>query len=340
MSRLDLPRSNKRAWRIVVGSSILSLAGATAHAGDVFTPGAPTPITAVTSANPYTFGRASDFAKMIATAPAAPTIDPYHELETEDLFGFTEGTDFGEEGEHSVEFENTGAFGKRGGHYSAIEQEVEAEGVPTQYFGYEISAHATDHQIKNVDGLGDLSGVNFSGLSTELRYLVIGRGPGSPIGLTLVAEPEWERIDGESGAPTVDFSTTFRIAVDTEIIPNHLFAAANLIYAPEIGKANGQDWERSSQIGATTALAYRVTPKVAVGGEIEYYRAYDGLGLQTFDGHALYVGPTMYVTFNSKVSLALAFSAQVAGRAVGEADNLDLTNFERYHSNLKLEFEF
>jgi hypothetical protein len=306
-----------RACGIAGASGALSLiCGAVAHADEFPAPTAPGPMAA-------------------AVAP-----DPFHELESKYLFGFTEGADIGEQGEQSVEFENTGAFGKRGGRYSAIEQEIEYENVPTQYLGYELSAHGMAHDIKNVDGLGDLSGVNFSGLSAEFRYLVIGRGPGSPFGLTLTASPEWQRIDGESGAPTVDFNSTFRVIADTELIPNHLFAAANLIYAPEIGKPQGEDWQRSSQVGATAALAYRVTPKVTVGGEVEYYRAYDGLALQSFAGNALYIGPTLNIQFNSKVMLAAAFSTEVAGAAVGESHNLDLTNFERYHTNLKLEFEF
>jgi hypothetical protein len=274
------------------------------------------------------------------TAPSTSAPDPFHELESKYLFGFTEGSDIGEQGEQSIEFENTAAFVKRGGRYSAVEQEVEYESVPTQNFGYELSAHATGHDIKSVDGLGDLSGVNFSGLSTELRYLVIGRGPGSPFGLTFIAEPEWERIDGEDGTRTTDFSTTFRIAADTEIVPNHVFAAVNLIYTPEIARSPGESWERASQFGASAALSYRLTPKVTVGGEVEYYRAYDGLAFRTFDGNALYVGPTLNIQFNSKVMLAAAFSSQVAGGAAGENHNLDLTNFERYHTNLKLEFEF
>jgi Putative MetA-pathway of phenol degradation len=285
---------------------------------------------------------AADFPPPTAPAPlaAAATPDPFHELETKYLFGFTEGSDIGEQGEQSVELETTAAFGKRGGRYNAVEQEIEYENVPTQNFGYELSAHATGHDIKNVQGLGDLSGVNFSGLSAELRYLVIGRGPGSPIGLTLIAEPEWERIDGEDGTRTATFSSAFGIVADTEIIANRLYAAANLVYTPEIGKPQGGDWERASEIDASAALAYRITPKVTVGGEVEYDRAYDGLAFQTFDGNALYIGPTLHIQFTSKIMLAAAFSAQVAGHAVGESNNLDLTNFEHYRSNLKLEFEF
>ena len=61
----------------------------------------------------------------------------------------------------------------------------------------------------NVPGMPDAHGFNFSGLSAEFRYLVIGRGPGSPVGLTLVAEPEWARID-DGGQPIADFNMTFR----------------------------------------------------------------------------------------------------------------------------------
>lgn len=315
MHGLASRRPARRVYEIACAAGIFSLTGAIADAAEVADPSVPAPI-------------------------AAPPADPFHELESKYLFGFTEGSDIGEQGEQSIELENTGAFAKRGGSYSAIEQEIEYESVPTQYLGYELSAHGMAHDINNVEGLGDLSGVNFSGLSAEFRYLVIGRGPGSPIGLTLIAEPEWQRIDGESGLPTVDFSDTFRIAADTELIPNHLFAAANLIYAPEIGKPQGEDWGPSSEIGATAALAYRVTPKATVGAEVEYYRAYDGLALQSFAGSALYVGPTLHIQFNSKVMLAAAFSTEVAGAAAGESHNLDLTNFERYHTNLKLEFEF
>jgi hypothetical protein len=340
MSCLNVRRSARSAWGAVAVSTLFSLIASNAYAAD---PNAIDP--------PATFGtsdvfgmlaRPADFAGMTATVAttAATAPDPFHELESKYLFGFTEGADIGEEGEQSIELENTASFGKRGGRYSAIEQELEYESVPTQYLGYELSAHGTAHDIKNVDGLGDLSGVNFSGLSAEFRYLVIGRGPGSPIGLTITSEPEWERIDGEAGTHTTDFSSEFRIIADTEVIPNHVFAAVNLVYTPEIAQARGVNWQPASQIGATAALAFRVTPKVTLGGEVEYYRAYDGLTFQAFDGSALYVGPTLNIQFNSKVMLAAAFSAQVAGQAVGETNNLDLTNFEHYRTNLKLEFEF
>src|ERR1700753_3184362 len=52
------------------------------------------------------------------------TPDPYHELETKYIFGFTEGADIGAEGEKSIELETTTAGGLRGGTHRALETEI------------------------------------------------------------------------------------------------------------------------------------------------------------------------------------------------------------------------
>jgi hypothetical protein len=268
-----------------------------------------------------------------------PAVDPYHELETKYLFGFTEGADIGAEGEQSVEFETTTQWGRRGGVYGTLEQEVEYENVPTQNFGYELSAHTFGYDIHGVTGAADSSGLTFSGLSTELRYLVIGRGPGSPIGFTLVAEPEWARVD-DFGQPVTDFSTTFRAIADTELIPNRLYAAVNLIYAPDVARSPGQSWADTSTLGASAGLAYRIAPKVTLGGEAEVYGAYNGLAPQAWQGDAVYLGPTLHIQFTGKIMLAAAWETQVAGRATGDGRGLDLVDFPHQRGNLKLEFEF
>ena len=77
-------------------------------------------------------------------------------------------------------------------------------------------------------------------------------------------------------------------------------------------------WERSSSVDVGMGLAYRITPTFAMGVAAEYDRAYDGLALQTFDGHALFVGPTMQINFSPKVLLAATFMTQVAGHAVDD----------------------
>ncbi|HUZ91259.1 MAG TPA: transporter [Methylocella sp.] len=285
-------------------------------------------------------GHAAEASSLIQDAPLA-TIDPFHELETKYIFGFTEGSDIGAEGEKAIDFETTAAFGMRGGSFTAIEQELEFEGVPTQFFGYELSAHGLLQSIDNVDGLDNFHNFNFSGLSAELRFLLIGRGPGSPIGLTFTVTPEWARVDGVSGALTNDFGTTFKLVADTELISNRLYAAANLIYEPDISREFSETkWQQSSNLGMTAAMAYRIAPKVTLGGELQYYRAFDGFGMQSFLGNALYIGPTLHIQFSGKVMLAAAFSTEITGHAFGERRSLDLTNFQRNLANLKFEIEF
>jgi len=277
----------------------------------------------------------------VPRAFAQSTADVFHEAESKYLFGFTDGADIGNEGEKAIEYEMTGSFAKRGGRYTALEHELAFEHVLTQNFSYELSAHGLSHSISGVEGLDDRNSTQFSGASAKLRYLILGRGPGSPIGLTVSAEPEWARIDDTDGSRTQSYSTTFKLVADTELIANRLYAAVNLIYEP--GTAKGADsgtWERTSSAGLSLGLAYRATPTVALGVGAEYDRAYDGLTFQTFNGHALFVGPTLQVNFTQKILLAAAFSAQVAGRAVDDPRSLDLTNFSRYRGNLKLEFEF
>jgi hypothetical protein len=265
----------------------------------------------------------------------------YYELETKYIFGFTAGTDIGAEGEKELESETTGGFGKRGGSYRSIEQEFEFEHVPSQYWGYELSIHGLSQQINGVAGLDDLHRGDFAGLSFKPKWLIIGRGPGNPIGLSLSVQPEWGRSVGATGVHANSFSLTTRLAADTELIPNMLYAAANLIYEPEVERAPGDpSWSRASGFGATAAMAYRVTPQVTLGGEVEYYRSYEGFGFDALEGAAFYVGPTLHVQFTPKIFLAAAWSFQVAGRAQGETGNLDLTNFERQYANLKVGFEF
>lgn len=295
------------------------------------------------------FFPASAWAADIAAAPggvnapgAAEVIAPstYTDLETKYIFGFTEGSDIGPEGERAIESDTKIGFGRRQGTYNAIEQEIEYETNPTPDLQIEASVHGVYNQILGVDGFKDFNGANFGGLSTNFRYNLIGRGPGSPIGVTITVEPEWSRVN-DGGKVDTSFGATTKLLVDTELVPDRLFAAFNAIYEPEIGRDFGfPDWSKASTFGLTSALTYRILPNVTLGGEFEYYRVNNSLGFDGFAGHALYAGPTLFVQITNKILAAVAFSTEIAGHAEGVPGPLDLTDFARNKARLLVEVEF
>jgi hypothetical protein len=278
----------------------------------------------------------------IASAASAQDTAPdsYREIESKYIFGFTEGSDIGFEGERAIVSSSTLAFQRRQGSYNALEEEIEYETNPTQDIQLEPTVHGVYHEIHGVNGFDNFAGVNFGGFSTNFRYNVIGRGPGAPIGLTFTVEPEWSRVN-DGGKVFTDFQATSKILADTELVPDRLFAAFNAIYHPEIFRDFGSpNWMRAATLGMTTALAYRIAPNAVLGGELEYFRVHNSLGFDAFAGHALYAGPTLFVQLTNKILLRAAFSTEIAGHAVGEPRPLDLTNFSRNKALLYAEFEF
>lgn len=269
------------------------------------------------------------------------TPDSFRELESKYIFGFLFGSDIGPEGERELELTTKINFQRRTVSYAALEQEAELEYNPTDSFQIELGAAGVYQAISGVEGFSNFHSANFGGIEPTFRYVLIARGPGSPIGLQISAQPEWSRVDS-AGKLVTTFEAETRIIADTELVPNRLFAAFNLIYAPEIEREFGSpDWERASTLGVLGALTYRIAPKVALGSELEYYRAYEqGLGLNTLAGDALYVGPTFHIQVTNKFILAGAFSTEVAGHAAGNANFLDLTNFSRNKAFLRAVFEF
>ena len=293
-------------------------------------------------ANSFKRGQVAIYSLLIFCPAFAQDIEheSYTELESKYIFGFTEGSDIGSEGERAIESDSNLTFQRRTGSYNALEQEIEYETNPAPDLQIEANTHGVFHQVQGVDGFANFTGANFGGLSTNFRYNVVGRGPGAPIGLTFTVEPEWSRVD-DGGKVFTDFQATSKFLADTELVPDRLFAAFNAIYSPEILRDFGSaSWMSAATLGVTTALTYRIASNVMLGGELEYFRAHNSLGFDAFAGHALYAGPTLFVQFTNKILLRAAFSTQIAGHAVGEPCPLDLTNFSRNKALLYAEFEF
>ncbi len=208
-------------------------------------------------------------------APNAAGADSDDEFETKHLFGFTEGVDVGTVGDKEAETEISTAIGKRsGGRYGAEEQELALEFVPTSRFSYEMSLHGVSQTMANVPGLDNLAQTTFSGLSIMPKWVVLTRGVDAPFGLAISAKPEWDRIDPISGVHTSDYGVQSKIHLDANLIPQKLYVASNLVFSPEIQHQSGAGASQYSVAGVTGAVAWRLTPDVGLGVEVEYYQAY------------------------------------------------------------------
>jgi opacity protein-like surface antigen len=299
-----------------------------------------------------------------ATSPMFVTdrSDKFHEIDSKYLFGFTDGADIDAEGEKELEISTKSDFGRRRrvltpddadlapqifqgrtqGNYRSIQQKVEFEHTPTQNFQYALGVYGIQHRIRGVDGFDDLDRVSLGGLSGEARYVLVGRGPASPIGVTLQVEPEWGHVSEMSGQQEHSVELESKFIVDAELIPNRLYAAANLLWLPELSRGVAEtQWTQESTIGASGALVFRVTPSIAIGADAQYYRHHaNGFWLNHLDGQAVYVGPNLHLRLSKKILMTAAFATQLRGHAAGEDHALDLVNYSHYRARMRFIVEF
>jgi hypothetical protein len=264
----------------------------------------------------------------------AKRADKTAEVDTEHMFGFTEGSDIGEAGEKELEADSTGRFRRLGGSYNNVATALEAK----YSLRLRLSAVATVayYHIAGADGLDDRRQGALQSVSFDARYRLFDREH-APFGLTLSVEPHWGFTDETSGAPADQYGAELRLLADRELIAGRLFAALNVSYEPEQTRLRASgEMLRDSTLGVAAALALQVMPSVFIGAEARNLRHYEGLGLNGFAGQALYIGPTFYATFGQGYFLSAAWNVQVWGAVAGSSGALDSVNFER--NQVKLRF--
>jgi hypothetical protein len=263
-----------------------------------------------------------------------------HGIETENMFGFTLGSDTEEAGAKGVAVETVARFGKRDGRYSAVGTKLEFAYGITDDVSTAIGLFGSRHNISGVTGFDDVHGGGFNGLGGELRWRLIRRTPSS-FGVTLHLEPSWQTHDELTGLGGTKYGSENKLIIDKELVHDRVFAAFNLLYEFERMRESGSDeWEKGSKVGFGMALSAAVAPKIFIGGEARYLRAYEGVLPETFVGDAWYVGPTLFAHFAPNAWISAAWNVQVAGHEVGVDQRLDLTNFERHQVRLKVGVEF
>ncbi|SRR5258708_6310805 len=255
-------------------------------------------------------------------------------IDTEHLFGFMIGTDVGSVGEREFQSQTTGRFSKNGGRYRAIDQGLELEFLPARNFRVELGSTFASHDISGVANFEDRRQLTWQGASVDLRYRIFDRDA-APFGLTFAVETHADRIDEITAALVRKVGTDLTLAFDRELVPNFAVAAVNLMYQPEWTRfAGSATAQQEATIGGAIAVMAQVRPDIFLGGEARYLRKYDGIGLDEFVGHALFIGPTAYIRLSERSRLTAAWSLQAWGHSAGTAGTLDLVDFERHQARL------
>ncbi|MDN3589645.1 hypothetical protein [Methylobacterium adhaesivum] len=275
--------------------------------------------------------------------------DAPDKVDTENLFGFTEGTDTGKKGEQEVVVDAIGRFSKRrsgpgSSGYGATEPIISYQIDPTDNFSIEPGLQFDARDTRTIAGVPDKRFGTFNGGSLELKYQFLKRTDSHPFGIALQAEPQYSRVTPIEGQGADVFSMDTRLMVDARLIPDRLWVGANLIYDPSVARLKGSgETDRSSTLSLSGTLMARITETVFLGPELRAMRAYDGSFLNRFLGHAVFLGPVLHYQVSEKGFLTLAYAAQVIGhdRAPEFSDRaFNLSQFARHNLRVRFGVEF
>ncbi|WP_233385366.1 hypothetical protein [Methylobacterium sp. C25] len=279
----------------------------------------------------------------LALVPAtldAARADSVHDVDTEHLFGFTEGSDIGGPGERELESETTGRLGKRGGRFQAVDSAVVLKLPLSERFRIAPGLSFAAYDIGVGPGLDDRRLTSLGGASVEARTRLLTRQE-SPFGLTLNTVVGANRIDPATGLGARGVSAEFGLLFDREIVPGQLVAGLNLVYALGQSRIDGFDaMQRASGLEVSAALSQKFAPGTFLGLEARYARAYSGTALDRFSGDAIYLGPTIYRELTDATWISFAWGVQVAGSETGMGYDQDLTNFDRHQARLRIGTHF
>lgn len=270
-------------------------------------------------------------------------------VDTENLFGFTEGTDTGKKGEQEILVDTIGRFSKRRvgpglSGYAAAQPIISYQYDPTDNFSIEPGLWFDARDSRNVAGVPDKSFGTFNGGSLELKYQFFKRTDQRPISVALQVEPEYARITPIEGQGADVFSVETRLIADARLVPDKLWAGVNLIYDPQVARLKGTgEVDRTSTLSVSGTLMAKVADNLFLGPEARYMRAYDGAFLNRFDGHAVFVGPVLHYQVMEKGFLTVAYSTQVFGhdRDPDFSDRaFNLNQFSRHNLRVRFGVEF
>ena len=254
------------------------------------------------------------------------------EVDTEHIFGFSEGSDIGKQGEREIENINIGSFGKAGGAYNNVDTETSFRYSVTDRLRLSIGTLTNYYAIEDVPTLANRTITTFSGVIGEARYKLVDDATQS-YGLSLSFNPAYRQFDPLSGARTNNYAFPVALLFDKALIPDTFYAAVNLVYTPAFFAIPGGT-ERDNGLTAIAAATYAVSKTIFLGAEIRHETLVQNTAPTA---HALFVGPTLFYRFSPVFTGKVAYAAQV--NDVG-ARSLDLDVFERHQVELQFVYGF
>lgn len=271
---------------------------------------------------------------------AGPGAASDHGVDTEHLFGFTEGSDIGAPPEKELESETTARLGKRGGSFRAVDSALVLKVPLSDRFRLAPGLAFAGYRMRGVPGLDDREVAALAGGFVETRARLWTRAE-APFGLTLNTVVGASRLDAATGLGARGLSIEAGLLMDREIVPGDVVAGLNIVYALGRSRIDGiAGDQQASNLEISGALAKRIVPGLFLGVEARYLRAYSGLGLDRFVGQAVYLGPTVYKELTEETWMSFTWGTQVSGSEVRAGEDRDLTNFDRHQVRLRVGTHF
>lgn len=267
-------------------------------------------------------------------SPAEPVSIPT--VPGDEIFGFTSPTDVGNPGDVTLAIENNGRYGKAAGSFTSVTTKYELGRTLTDRFWAGVSLFSTGTRLRGIPEIGpDNDRFAYDGASFELQYVVLQRTASNPLAIAINVEPGYARLDAFTARNRSSFVVTPKLFADLVVVPDTLYAAVNLSYAPQY-----EHGVPSSQLAISGALTYQATHQFFVGMEARYLDAFNRANLSRFAGDAVFVGPTFLYELTDTAALNLTWQPQVSGKQKGVQGRFDTADFERQTFRLKLTVGF
>ena len=200
------------------------------------------------------------------------------DVDTEHLFGFTEGADAGEKGEQEVVLDTVTRVSKRRdgpgpSTYRVLDTRFAYQFNPIDKLSIEFSAFGTLRRQRNIVDLDDKSYGTFDGVSMEVKYQFLKGTKEQPLGLALEVRPRFTRILPVEGNGANIFDLESLLQLDVQVVPDKLWYGSNISFEPAAGRQRGGGpGYRSSTFLWSNVLVGRIGENTYFGPEVRYLR--------------------------------------------------------------------